>query len=72
MEASLTDPHVELRLAALERQATSLQRQLVRVEQLLDTIASPPWKRVWWLVWEGWHPWRADVKLWRGLREVFR
>jgi hypothetical protein len=66
----LLDPATELRIAALERQYASLQRQQSRTEQLLDVRASWPWKRVWFVVWEGWHPYRLDVKLWRGLRRL--
>ena len=47
----------EHRLDVLERQVLSLRRELQQKGELLETIASPPWKRLWWLI--------CGYRLWR-------
>mgnify|MGYP001565065770 FL=1 len=40
----------EQEIDLLKRQVHSLRQQVQRDEELLDTIASPPWKRLWWFL----------------------
>lgn len=41
---------------SLKVNVTQLQHRVRYLEKLLDTRASPWWKRVWWRV-DGWPPW---------------
>jgi len=45
---------------ALQRQVKALRIEVRRIDELLDTIASPPWKRVWFFV-QGFRLWRLGV-----------
>ena len=57
--------HPDPAVSTLMRQVQSLRVQVQRQEELLDTLATPPWKRLWFLV-QGWRLWR--VGRWRRLR----
>ena len=45
-----TPPSLEQRLDVVERQIVSLRREVQQKGELLDTLASPPWKRLWWFI----------------------
>jgi len=49
----MSESTLEQRLDVLERQMLSLRREVRMLTELLDTLNSPPWKRLlWWL--QGW------------------
>jgi hypothetical protein len=50
--------NVEQEIDVLRRQMKSLRRQLQATEEWLDTIASPWWKKAWWLAC-GWRWYRV-------------
>lgn len=54
---------VEQRLDVLERQVRSLRVQAQQMDEWVDTLASPPWKKFWWLM-QGWRWYRLGR--WRG------
>lgn len=47
-------------IEALKRQVLSMRRELRQHTELLDTIASPPWKRLWFFL-QGFRLWRLGV-----------
>lgn len=49
---------VEHRVEVLERQVKALRIQQQQFGEWLDTIASPPWKRLYWFV-RGYRLWRV-------------
>jgi hypothetical protein len=49
---------LEQRADILERQVRSLRREVREWTELVDTIASPPWKRVWWFM-RGYRLWKV-------------
>lgn len=54
---------LEQRIDILERQMKSLRREVREKGELLETIASPPWKRLWWFL-QGYRLW--TVGRWYG------
>lgn len=52
------EPTVEMRLDVLERRVWSLRHQVQQDHELLETLASPPWRRLWWFV-QGYRLWRV-------------
>ncbi|MCI0420079.1 MAG: hypothetical protein L0312_12785 [Acidobacteria bacterium] len=54
----MTLDECEFRLARIERQIESLRRDVQAKGELLDTIASPPWKRFWWFL-GGYRLWKV-------------
>ncbi len=50
----------ESRLDALERQMKALRKEVRRIDEHVDTISSPPWKRVWFFL-QGFRLWRLGV-----------
>ncbi|MEK6323610.1 MAG: hypothetical protein AABN33_18370 [Acidobacteriota bacterium] len=46
----------QLEIETLKRQVFGLRQQMHRQEELLATIASPPWKRLWWFI-QGYRLW---------------
>lgn len=61
--------NLEQRVEVLERQMLALRRQIQRNEEWLNTISSPPWKRLWWFLC-GYRVWR--VGRWYGKTEELR
>jgi len=53
----------------LERQVRALRREVRRIDELLDTVASPPWKRARWFL-QGYRLWR--VGRWYGKTDDLR
>lgn len=53
-------PEIEQRLATQDRQIKSLRREMRAHTELLDTLASPPWKRFWFFM-QGFRLWRLGV-----------
>lgn len=51
------EPSHAQRLDVLERQMKSVRREAQQQHEWLDTICSPPWKRLWWLL-RGWRFYR--------------
>lgn len=56
-------PYLDMRtneqeLRVLKRQVHSLRRELRQWQELVDTIASPPWKRLWFFL-QGYRLWRV-------------
>lgn len=62
----MSDLVLASRIAIIERQILSLRRELQKQGELLNTIASPPWKRLWWFLC-GYRLWR--VGRWYGKTE---
>lgn len=50
----------------LVRHIRSLRRQVQALEERVDTVCSPPWKRLWWFL-QGYRLWR--VGRWYGKTE---
>jgi hypothetical protein len=48
----------EREIDLLKRQIKSLRRELREQGELLDTLASPPWKRIWFFL-QGYRLWRV-------------
>jgi hypothetical protein len=49
---------VESEIEALKQQVKSLRTEVRRIDELVDTIASPPWKRAWFFI-QGYRLWRV-------------
>jgi hypothetical protein len=49
---------LEFTIARVEREQKSLKREVRQMNELLDTIASPPWKRVIFFL-QGFRLWRV-------------
>lgn len=60
---------LEQRVDVLERQVNALRRTVQAQGELLDTLASPPWKRLWWFC-QGYRLWK--VGRWYGKTEDLR
>jgi hypothetical protein len=43
-------PGGEMEVGALKRQVTTLRRQVNAMEERLDTVCSPLYKRLWWVM----------------------
>jgi hypothetical protein len=52
----------ELEIEALKAQVKELRRQVQALDERVDTVCSPPWKRIWWFL-QGYRLWR--VGKWR-------
>ena len=52
--------HCDPRIETLERQVRSLRLQVRRLEEWIDTISSPPWKRALFVA-QGFRLWRLGV-----------
>ena len=50
------DPTVEARLASLEFNVVQLAGRIRLLEKMIDTKASPWWKRLWFRI-DGWPAW---------------
>jgi hypothetical protein len=50
--------NIEQEIDVLKRQVQSLRKQIQQDHELLETIASPPWKRLWWLI-RGYKLWKV-------------
>lgn len=53
MDAASLDS-IDMRVKALDRQIKSLRRELRALDELVDTINSPLYKRIWWWL-QGYH-----------------
>lgn len=43
---------------ALNRKIDSLRREVQALQERVDTVCSPPWKRFWWFL-QGYRLWRV-------------
>lgn len=50
--------NVEFHIDRLEREIKSIRRQLQAMDERLDTVCSPPWKRLLWII-QGYRLWRV-------------
>jgi hypothetical protein len=39
---------IEQEVEVLKRQMLSVRRELQALQERIDTVCSPPWKRIWW------------------------
>lgn len=64
---------LELRVEVLERQVKELRRELRAQSEWIDTVATPMWKRLWFVI-QGYHfhklgrwykaPWNESASEW--------
>lgn len=54
----LEDEHPDPLVRSLTRQVRSLREDAQRLGELVDVLASPPWKRAWFFV-QGYRLWRV-------------
>ena len=54
----MTQQEMEQEIEILKRQVKFLRNRTRDTWQLLDVLATPPWRRIWFTLC-GWHPWKV-------------
>lgn len=63
------EPSIAQRVEVLEGQVFALRCQAQAADERMDTVCSPPWKRLWWFL-LGYRLW--SVGRWYGKTEELR
>ncbi|MDP2735984.1 MAG: hypothetical protein Q8P12_07315 [bacterium] len=54
----MTPEKMEHEIEVLKRQVRFLRNRTRDTWELLDVLATPPWRRIWFTL-LGWHPWKV-------------